>query len=127
MERHSFPLHSTPHYSQDFDNVVTSLQNLDLKVSYNQESSSRNLDHGVFDGSLYSAFSPQLQYVDWSNTVHRPQLLDHASHWGQHGSGGNSFLFLCVCVCVCDHAGTFMCLFMLYVLFFCVFEIFLKL
>lgn len=110
MENHNAPLYSTPSNFRDFDNVVTSLQNLDLDnvVCNNQESSLRNLDHGVFDGSCYSSFSPQLQYVDWSNnvhkpqvqgvdwsntTVHRPQVLDHTSPWGRHGSAGNSFLF----------------------------------
>lgn len=139
MEYHNAPSYSTPSNFQDFDNVVTSLQNLDLDnvVSYNQESSSRNHDHGAFDGSRHSSFSPQLQYVDWSNnvhrpqvqyvdwkntTVHRPQVLDQTSHWGRHGSAGNSFLSWLggVCVCVFMHIHVFvLCVFLL------VFEIFL--
>ncbi|KAL8091171.1 putative pumilio homolog 20 isoform X2 [Apium graveolens] len=120
MENHNAPLYSTSSNFRDFDNVLTSLQNLDLDnvVYNNQESSLRNLDHGVFDGSCYSSYSPELQYVDWSNNVHRPQVqsdwsssavhrpqvLDHAGPWGRHGSAEN--LYSCVPSVLKNPVGT---------------------
>ncbi|KAK1381895.1 PUM-HD domain-containing protein [Heracleum sosnowskyi] len=47
------------------------------------------LQYGDWSNSVHR---PQVQCVDWSNSsVYRPQVLDHTSNFGRYGSGENLF------------------------------------